>query len=971
MSNINKRQELQKLYSSVGPNLITLYKTYLVYYGNWCKDNQLISKFSEQFQSLNNENTSDDDDDDDEAIIYKHLPISSQLIHRFLIETLIKKQVELNNNDIIESLSQWIMGLIFIGKLCHVYGNPMVRKNPIEENYLYGVIDLHKYGKNSSVQVPVYQISINAWNSNTKNLNPIHFKTANEKLRFLVDFHFTTYLRLTFEERSNLKLCSLITKPHKNINISVPGSSIKLDVINYDPHMNEPPAENYKPMALAPHQSPFLCPYTSLASYLFIRFYGIQYFSKGEGFPDLLDNEFMKNMPLITNKFNNEYPKETAISICYSAMFKYCNLPYKKRAYFERLSPVSPTWKSISSYFEFARVFHNDTVPWDYLNILNGNDPYVDKIDFEVGINSNVPSQDVITLFFPEIEKYKAQLDRLSNNSQNFIKLLETIRIKFVLDLPVIYKVFPEHDIFINPIFKDPRVQYYLNGIQLQDNETLPFQAKLPINTKGEDETTLFNLYKELTDQPSFLSEIEETISTNLASGKILFNGSSIPLDISKGIDFRKNIKTTVTITKPEELLEELRSENFKFIQYQTLHNFESFITLISKIFSRLSLKESSKLEIEKTMEHYKKLLMKKIQESTPNDIKQHLIANLVTITKSEKEVKDRESDSGSDSDSDTKIKGTKTKKGTPPFKIFSVGGQSSDEEESENEKVKSNGKRQVSDEENDDEEETSEEEDNEDQEEQLKDMIDELVTTKVETLLKRQMDMLESKVERLVDEMIESKLESKFDFFIENRMKRTVENYMRDNEFDSVKRFKKQESNFAQRVLNRTAALSDAKEGRIRQSSESEFLHTSPNHIQDETSTNVINDTTPNENPFSDSPDRSNGFSFHMDPSLKNIEDIVLEWFSPNPTMDNECVHSMNKKYGKTWRLKNDSIYKIRKSIVDFYVYLTNVESVDKLQAIAYCKNLQGERSMDEFSKFLRTYKKSNNNSFKGLYLA
>lgn len=986
------QQELQKLYNSVGPNLITLYKTYLIYYANWCKDNNLLSKYSDQFKPSNTTPPpqqpppqTKNEEIDNEAVIYKHLPISSHLIHKFLIDTIIKRHIGLDhNNDILQSLSKWIMGLIFITKLCRVYGNLMVIKTPIDENYLYKIIELHKYAHNSNTQIPIYQISINSWNSNTKNLNPIHFKTANEKLRFLVDFHFTTYLRLNFEERSNLKLCSLITTKSNTINIHIPGSHNKLNLIYYYPRFDKLSNQQtqYKDTALLPHQSPFLCPYTSLAASLFLRFYGILYFSKGEGFPDLYDEDYIKNMPLITNKFNNEYPKETAISICYSTMFKYCSLPYKKRAYFETLSPVFPTWDSVTSYDKFKNVFpHDEILPWDYVNILNGFDPYVEKIDFHIGMNSNIPSQDIISSFFPEIEKYKTNSRKLSKHSQNFIQLLETIRTKFVHDLPVIYKIFPEHDIFINPIFKDPKIQYYLNGIQLQDNEPLPFEAKLSFNNNGEDKTTLFDLYKDLTDQPPFLSQLEETNSeVTLNTVNVPSMTSSFPLKLSGGIDIRRNIKSSVTINNQDELLEELRTENFKFIQYQTLYNFESFVELVGKIFNRLSLKESSKLEIERAMEHYKSLLNKKIQESTPDDIKEYFIKNPAPINTSQQKTRDikseSDSDSDLDSDNDSENRNAKTKKPIQPFKVFSVGGESSDEEGSgaETSKLKSKRTTVLNESSNisEEEEDVEEDDDNEDQEEQLKDMIDELVTTKVEMLLKRQMEVLESKLERIVDDVIETKLERKFDFFIENRMKRTVENYMRENEIDTnpAKRVKKSENSFAQRVQHRTAALSetDAREDEFQDTFQSEISVATPTRIRDENSTNELirNDSKSEEN---DSPNTSSGFAFHMTPLLDKIEDIILEWFSPNPTMNNECIHSMNRKYGKTWRLKHDEMYRIRKNIVDFYVYLTNIESVDKLQAISYCKNIQGDRKMDEFSKFLRSYKKSHDNTFEGLY--
>ena len=154
-----KKQQLQSLYNSTTKRLITVYKTYLIYYGNWCKNNDLLVKYADQFKPLsddndsNNNKISDDDasqqnediSNDDEAVIYKNLPISAQLIHQFLIENVIQKFKSRHNDDesITDVLSRWVNGFIFISKVCDIYGNLMIKRNKLDEDYLFNVIKLH------------------------------------------------------------------------------------------------------------------------------------------------------------------------------------------------------------------------------------------------------------------------------------------------------------------------------------------------------------------------------------------------------------------------------------------------------------------------------------------------------------------------------------------------------------------------------------------------------------------------------------------------------------------------------------------------------------------------------------------------------------------------------------------------------------------------------------------------------------
>lgn len=1005
---------LQDLLNSVKPRAIAIYKTYLIQYGTWCKDNELIHKYSNEFKPKQGDTFDthvdvNENDKNGEAVIYKHLPISTRLIHQFLIDTIIRKNPTSKitkgqsfrkySDDIIQILNKWIIGLIFISKLCDIYGNFMIRRYPIDEQYLFRIIDLFKtINVDPKNKIPFYKISINSWNPTTPNLNMLYFKTANEKFRFLVDFHFTTYLKLSFQQRSNLILTSLKVKNNKHFKIHTPhnDNTNNLDIIYYDPRDDMDQSDpTIQPRALVPHQSPFICPYTSLASYLFLRFYGIRYFAKGEGFPNLFDETFMSLMPLLRGKASDEIPKEGAIGACYSTMFKYCDLPYKKRNYFISNDLVYPSWQSNDESVSFFKFFKDEIVPWDYMNIFNGQDPFNPNLEFQIGDQSNIPSQSIINKVFPEIETYKSNWNKLSTKSQDFIKLMEVLRIKFVIDLPIIYKIFPENEIFINPLFKDAEFQTYLNGIQLKDNEKLPFDPYPSFDFEDDnykENMNLFDFYNDLVEPPTSKAQMEK-------DGLIPSGEESIPpLELKirgyKGKS-NENITNVASVVNQNQILEEFRKQNFKFIQYQTLSNFESFMELISKIFDGFALRDSSKLEIERKMNIYKQLINQKIQESTPSDIKHYFIKNQsqendvgnkkkkVTLedlkSESESETDFASSDEGSDSEGESDTQNTtqsrqkKVQTNTKPFKLHSVGGDSSDEDESKtkSQKVTKKTNYDSSDLSDEDKEDSSDEnaessgEEESDEEEQLKDLINQLVTTKVNTVIKRQIDIMEDRIESMVDSLVESKFEDKFDTFMENKMKRTIENYLKDHQSEyngyqsdtyQSKRIKRMDSNFAQRVQKKADSLGLTSTFGNEDTSVDTYSHPPSHEI---TSKDFVPDDT----------DNKEDITFRLDPSINSIEEIVLEWFTPNTRMNDECVHSMNKKYGKTWRTEFDALYKIRKNIVDYYVYLTNIELVDKLKAISYCKDLQGDKTIKEFSKFLRSYKKSHDHSFKGLF--
>lgn len=114
-----------------------------------------------------------------------------------------------------------------------------------------------------------------------------------------------------------------------------------------------------------------------------------------------------------------------------------------------------------------------------------------------------------------------------------------------------------------------------------------------------------------------------------------------------------------------------------------------------------------------------------------------------------------------------------------------------------------------------------------------------------------------------------------------------------------------------------------------------------------------------------------STAASFTLSPNLTSIEDVILEWFTPDPEKGNDCVHTMNKKYGKTWRENKHElarIYRQRKLIIEFYICLVNQRQMDRYEAVAACEKMRNNASLQEFSNKLRDWKKHHDNSFDGL---
>ena len=136
---MSPKDKFQELVDSLKPRTAHQYKTYYTKYIQWCQLNQIIPT---------------PEDDSRNSVPYKDLPISAELIHWFLLDTLItddkfeeKKDGEEEDFDDeeensfkIATLKKIIGSLNFLSKLCKVHNNPNAN---IDTKYLELVTKLH------------------------------------------------------------------------------------------------------------------------------------------------------------------------------------------------------------------------------------------------------------------------------------------------------------------------------------------------------------------------------------------------------------------------------------------------------------------------------------------------------------------------------------------------------------------------------------------------------------------------------------------------------------------------------------------------------------------------------------------------------------------------------------------------------------------------------------------------------------
>ncbi|CAI4063605.1 hypothetical protein SUVZ_07G3710 [Saccharomyces uvarum] len=931
---MSSKDKFQELVDSLKPRTAHQYKTYYTKYIQWCQLNQIIPT---------------PEDDSTNSVPYKDLPISAELIHWFLLDTLItddkfeeKQEEEEEEEDFddeeessfkIATLKKIIGSLNFLSKLCKVHNNPNAN---IDTKYLELVTKLHTHWldsqkaitanetNNTNTQVlcpPLLKVSLNLWNPQTNHLSEKFFKTCSEKLRFLVDFQFRSYLNLSFEERSEIRFGSLkVGHTDKD--------SIVYHKTTHSKENKDIPS-HHQLVALLPQDCPFICPQTTLAAYLYLRFYGIPSVSKGDGFPNLNDDEdgsLLQDLPILRGKSLTTYPKEETFSNYYTTVFRYCHLPYKRREYFKKSNLVYPTWdenlfenffdeKAHGNWLEQPEAFaFPDRIPFDFKRVMNFKSPYT-SYSKPSDKDPLSPPKDLLVQIFPEIDEYKRHgYNDLSQDAKEFLELMEKLRERLLNNLPWIFKYFPNHDIFQDPIFGNSDFQSYFNDktIHSKGPNTLPFGILPGFNKIYKNESNFCNL---LIEPPSQLASLTTSNPDSRVSQRAESEGPSQMAQIDTA-----------------HMSELLKEQSFEFVQFQTLSNFHILLSMFNKIFEKLEMKKSSRGYILHQLNLFKDTLNDRIKKSKIND-SDKFIRDIQPIKKEE---------ITTNGDEPNSLRRTKRPK---PIRLLSIA-DSSDESSTEDSNVfKRDGVANG----DDDADEENEDENDPEMQEQLKSMINELINSKINTFLQDQMEQFELKLNASLDKILEDKvariIEQKFSTYATplSTLKRSQPHVAEDDDiaFDiDISKKPRFSGKYAEPV----------KDNDDRQPVSS----TASPPLEQDQQENKDADEQP----------------FMLDSSIDTIEGIILEWFTPTPKYGNQCVHSMNKSGNKSWRANCETLYKERKSIVEFYIHLVNHENLDRYKAVDICEKIrdQNEGSFSRLAKFLKKWRHEHHNSFDGL---
>lgn len=583
---MDRETQLRKLVDSVSPRTAHQYKSYGDRFIRWLRDTGLLGK-----------------DEVGDELLYRDLPFSSHLVHWFLIETVFKVKSEDHDDEDdskVSTLKKNISSLKFLHKLCAIHGN----RSALDEKYLENVVKLHSNWVSTrrlkQTSLPVVKISLNLWNCYTETLSEKYFKTCLEKLRFLVDFHFRVYTNLSYDQRSKIKLSDLHSVANDRGAISMDQktwSSLQAYLPDSSPQLR-----SHMPMALRSQSLPFLCPLTSLAAYLYLRFYGISSVTKGDGFPDLqssdADPHSWIDLPLIRGKSLSDYPREETLSNYYSTVFRYCHLPYKRREYFNKSALEYP----VLSNQVFNDFFHDisrakssafpSNVPFDFYQIMNFRSPYQGKE--EIVEEPELP-QGLLVQIFPEIEQYKRKYDELSTDAKQFLQLMELLRERFLVNLPWIYSFFPQHDLFKDPIFQNADFQSYFHKVI--GNNLGNSSNSVPFDVLPGFERLSQNTLQDLLMEP---------LKGESENNMVQVSANASPPPAGLGVD-------------------EVMGKTYQFVQFQTLTNFQMLLSFLSSIFDKLEMKKSSR----EFMIHQLNLLQDTIKEninvSKPRDVEEYM----------------------------------------------------------------------------------------------------------------------------------------------------------------------------------------------------------------------------------------------------------------------------------------------------------------------------------------------------------
>lgn len=371
------------------------------------------------------------------------------------------------------------------------------------EAYLNEMTKVCKYDGLGDRRV-LEKISINMWNPGKDSLQSKHFKTCQDKLKFLVDFQWKFVTNLSFEERSMVSVRDLRVVDDEKRGVAA---------IMYNAG-SEGPAF----MMQANFESPFVCPVFAMAVYYFLRFHGVKKLYKGDGYWLL---EEQGHVPVIRAKALDQYPRELTLGNWYPVCFKYCELPYTKKEWFQ-VNVDKPRFLIPLEGLADDEWF-TCGVPNFFIETMNG---------VKLGGCPNMG----IDLFPTDLPPEFQPLFHLLN------KVL-------VRNLPILYNIFPNHDIFIDPTLKTPQMIAYL--------------------TKSIDMDSYYDILQHLVDSKSNLHHLGIPGSVSLPLANLNENGS--------------------------DTIDQLKSELQKLVRMQTSKAFSQLIVVLSEIFHKLEFKRSNK----------------------------------------------------------------------------------------------------------------------------------------------------------------------------------------------------------------------------------------------------------------------------------------------------------------------------------------------------------------------------------------
>lgn len=533
--------QVRSLVDSLSPRTAHQYRSYCKRYVGWLVERGLLES------------------EPDELVHYHSLPLNNALVHWHLIETA----------QALPSLRKAISSLKFLSKLCAVNGgagsfSETARagkgggaQTALDGKCLEQLIKLHELsaghdnergecgerGEGSALgelAATLAKVSGHVWSTHSP-LPEKYFRNGLERLRFLVDFQWRAYSRLSYEQRGQLRLADL----------HVTEKGVTFDIVTTSTSLV--PAGGgggamHQPVALLPQRNPLVCPLVSLAAYLFLRF-------RDGGFPRLQEAAgTWLEMPLIRGKSALDYPREETLGHYYSAVFRQCHVAYKRRDWFGRSALEFPRWRAAE--FEFLNA---------HTAALQGAFPHHVASDYRDALNlhpgnvtwEGLPEELVVQLF-PEVEEYQRQ-GGLSPAAERFLRLIDGLRRWLLRALPLLYRLFPEHDLF----------------------------QSAPLNSQE------FRAWLQLQELPLTAAELQAL---------------QVPSTAEAGMQ-----SAAPAAGPPAE-------ETFRLVQHQTLSNFEVLLSLLSGIFDKLEMKKSSREYAVHQLARVRDTLRERIQRSRPDD---------------------------------------------------------------------------------------------------------------------------------------------------------------------------------------------------------------------------------------------------------------------------------------------------------------------------------------------------------------